>query len=35
METMRLGVVRGMSYGLWKPPDEWVPQARVDLGDSQ
>jgi hypothetical protein len=25
---MRTGVVRGISYGLWGPPDEFVPQAR-------
>lgn len=28
---MMLGVARGISYGLWGPPDEFVPQAR-DLG---
>jgi hypothetical protein len=28
---MRTGVVRGISYGLWGPPDEFVPKAR-ELG---
>jgi hypothetical protein len=26
---MKLGVVRGISYGVWGPPDEFVPQARA------
>jgi hypothetical protein len=26
---IRLGVVRGISYGLFSPPDEFVPQARA------
>jgi hypothetical protein len=26
---MRLGIVRGISYGLFKAPDEFVPQARA------
>ncbi|WP_432840969.1 hypothetical protein [Dactylosporangium sp. CA-092794] len=28
-ETFRLGVVRGISYGLFGPPGEFVPQARA------
>src|SRR5262245_7089198 len=28
---MKPGVVRGISYGLWGPPDEFMPQAR-ELG---
>jgi len=28
---MQLGVVRGIGYGLWGPPEEFVPQAR-ELG---
>ena len=26
---IRLGVVRGISYGLFGPPGEFVPQARA------
>ena len=28
-EGIRLGVVRGISYGLFGPPGEFVPQARA------
>ncbi|MGI5239008.1 hypothetical protein [Dactylosporangium sp. CA-139066] len=28
-ETFRMGVVRGVSYGLFGPPGEFVPQART------
>src|SRR5215467_2417222 len=28
LEGLRLGVVRGISYGLFAPPDEFVPAAR-------
>lgn len=26
---MKQGIVRGISYGVWGPPDEFVPQARA------